>query len=131
MVSLFPGLPMPGSIRAGFPSPAEEELCDILSLDAYLVTRPASSFLLRVSDDSMVGAGILKGDRVIVERDRNPKSGDIILAEVDGEWTMAYFRTKGSTVSLEAANAHYRLVLPRSGFRVAGIVTAVIRKYHP
>lgn len=124
-------LPLMGSIQAGFPSPAEEELCDILSLDDYLVTRPDSSFLLKVSGDSMVEAGIREGDLVIVERNRSPKNGDIILAEVDGEWTMTYFLKKGSTVSLEAANSRCQPILPRSELSVAGIVTAVIRKYHP
>ncbi|OPL11631.1 MAG: hypothetical protein AVO39_04755 [delta proteobacterium MLS_D] len=123
-------LPLLGSIQAGFPSPAEEELCDILSLDEYLVARPEMSFLLRVSGDSMIEAGIMEGDLVIVERGRNPNNGDIVLAEVDGEWTMKYFLRKGSEVSLQAANPRYRRILPQSELRIAGIVTAVIRKYN-
>ncbi|MDX9822996.1 MAG: S24 family peptidase, partial [Syntrophales bacterium] len=100
-------LPMLGDVQAGFPSPAEEELRDLISLDEYLVTRPDSSFLLKVSGDSMEGEGIKEGDLVIVERGRDPKNGDIILAEVDGAWTMKYFRKKGKEVVLEAANPRY------------------------
>jgi len=123
-------LPLLGSIQAGFPSPAEEELCDILSLDEYLVARPEASFLLRVTGDSMIEAGIMEGDLVIVERGRDPNNGDIVLAEVDGEWTMKYFLSKGDTVSLQAANPRYRRIIPQSELRIAGIVTAVIRKYN-
>jgi SOS-response transcriptional repressor LexA len=86
------GIPMAGSIQAGFPSPEEEALCDVISMDEYLITRPESSFILRVSGDSMIGAGIMEGDMVIVEKGREPKIGDVVIAEVDGEWTMKYFQ---------------------------------------
>jgi len=122
-------LPMLGDVQAGFPSPAEEELRDLISLDEYLITRPDSSFLLKVSGDSMEGEGIKEGDLVIVERGREPKNGDIILAEVDGAWTMKYFRKKGKEVVLEAANPRYPLIRPRAELKVGGIITAVIRKY--
>ena len=123
-------LPMVGEIRAGFPSPAEEELRDILSLDEYLITRPDSSFLLKVTGDSMIGEGIKPGDLVIVERGREARHGDVIVAEVDGEWTMKYFTKKRGVVVLESANAAYPPIKPKSELRIAGIVTAVIRKYH-
>lgn len=123
-------LPMVGEVAAGFPSSAEEELRDIISFDDYLITRPESSFILKVSGDSMIGEGIKPGDLVIVERGQEPKNGDVIVAEVDGEWTMKYFRKKGPQIILEAANPHYPPVTPQSELRVGGIVTAVIRKYY-
>jgi len=122
--------PLVGEVSAGFPSPAEEELRDILSFDDYLINRPEASFLLRVRGDSMTGEGIKAGDLVIVERGREPRNGDVIVAEVDGEWTMKYFRKRGSEVTLEAANPAYPPVRPRTELRIAGVVTAVIRKYH-
>lgn len=125
----FP-LPLVGEIQAGFPSPAEEELRDLISLDEYLITRPESSFLLKVSGDSMAGAGIMPGDLVIVEKGREPQSGDIILAQVDGEWTMKYFSKRGGRILLEAANEKYPPIRPREELRVGGVITAVIRKYH-
>jgi len=124
------GLPMLGDIAAGFPSPAEEELRDIISMDEYLITRPESSFILKVSGDSMNGAGIMDGDLVIVEKGRNPKNGDIVLAEVDGEWTMKFLRRKGKEVVLEAANEKYPIIKAKTELRLGGVVTAVIRKYH-
>ncbi len=124
------GIPMVGSVQAGFPSPEEEALCDVMSMDEYLVTKPDSSFLLRVSGDSMTGAGIMEGDLVIVEKSRSPRTGDVVIAEVDGEWTMKYFRKKGKQIILEAANPKYPEISPKTELRLGGVVTAVIRKYH-
>jgi repressor LexA len=99
-------------------------------MDEYLITRPESSFLLKVSGDSMIGEGIMEGDLVIVEKGREPKNGDVVIAEVDGEWTMKYFRKQGEDIILEAANPKYPLIKPRTELKLGGIVTAVIRKYH-
>ena len=84
-----------GTVEAGFPSPAEEELVDTLSLDELLIQNREASFLLKVTGDSMTGAGIMPGDMVIVDRGRTAKSGDIVIAEVDGQWTMKYLRKRG------------------------------------
>jgi repressor LexA len=81
-------IPLVGSVRAGFPSPEEEALCDIMSMDEYLITKPDSSFLLQVSGDSMIGEGIMEGDLVIVEKGKQPRNGDVVIAEVDGEWSL-------------------------------------------
>jgi len=124
------GLPMAGSVQAGFPSPEEEALCDVISMDEYLITRPESSFLLRVSGDSMIGEGIMEGDLVIVEKGLEPKEGDVVIAEVDGEWTMKYFRKQGKQIILEAANPKYPVIRPRQELKIGGIVSAVVRKYH-
>jgi SOS regulatory protein LexA len=123
-------IPMVGSVQAGFPSPAEEVLRDLMSMDEYLITKPETSFLLQVSGDSMTAAGIMEGDLVIIEKGRDPKTGDIVIAEVDGEWTMKYFIRKGKTIVLEAANPKYPDIHPRTELRLGGVVTAVIRKYH-
>lgn len=118
-----------GTVEAGFPSPAEEELVDTISLDDFLVQNPEASFLLKVSGDSMSGAGILPGDMVIVDKRRQPKSGDIVVAQVDGEWTMKYLKKSGGSVALHPANPKYRPIRPRDELKVAGVVTAVVRKY--
>jgi len=124
-------IPLVGSVQAGFPSPEEEALCDILSMDEYLIARPDSSFLLQVHGDSMTGEGIMEGDLVIVEKGREPKSGNVVIAEVDGEWTMKYFRKQGKQITLEAANPKYPAIRPKQELKIGGIVTAVVRKYHP
>ena len=123
------GLPMVGDVAAGFPSPAEEELRDVVSFDEYLITKPGTSFLLRVSGDSMIDEGIHPGDLVVVEKGREPKPGDIVIAEVDGEWTLKFFCRKGKDVFLEAANVKYPPIRARLELRVGGVVSAVVRKY--
>lgn len=118
-----------GTVEAGFPSPAEEELTDTLSLDDLLIKNREATFLLKVSGDSMRDAGILPGDMVIVERGLEPRNGDIVIAEVDGKWTMKYFEKKGESVTLLPANPKYKPIKPKSELKVAGVVTSVIRKY--
>jgi len=123
-------IPMVGSVQAGFPSPEEEALCDVMSMDEYLIKKPESSFILKVSGDSMIGEGIKEGDLVIIEKGRNPRNGDVVIAEVDGDWTMKYFQKKGKQIVLEAANPKYPDIIAKAELRIGGVVTAVIRKYH-
>jgi repressor LexA len=118
-----------GTVEAGFPSPAEEELVDTLSLDDFLIQNREATFLLKVSGDSMTGAGIMPGDMVIVDKGRTAKSGDIVIAQVDGEWTMKYLRKRGDTVTLIPANPRYQPIKPKQELKIAGVVTAVVRKY--
>jgi len=118
-----------GIVEAGFPSPAEEELADTISLDTLLIKSREATFLLKVSGDSMSGAGILPGDMVIIDKRETPKSGDIVIAEVDGAWTMKYLRKRGESVTLLAANPDYKPIKPKNELKIAGVVTAVVRKY--
>lgn len=118
-----------GTVQAGFPSPAEEEMLDTLSLDEFLVDRPESTFLLKVSGDSMIEAGIFPGDLVLVERGAIPRNHDIIIAQVDGEWTMKYWVRDAQGIRLDPANRKYPSLRPRQSLEIAGVVRAVIRKY--
>ena len=77
----------------------------------------------------LIDEGIHQGDLVVIEKGREPKSGDIVIAEVDGEWTLKFFRKKGKDVFLEAANVKYPPIRARSELRVGGVVSAVVRKY--
>ena len=118
-----------GTVEAGFPSPAEEELADTLSLDDLLIQNREATFLLKVSGDSMSGAGILPGDMVIVDKGQTPKSGDIVIAEVDGAWTMKYLKKRAENITLMPANPNYKPIRPKNELKIAGVVTAVVRKY--
>jgi len=120
---------MLGTVEAGFPSPAEEELADTISFDDLLIKNREATFLLKVSGDSMSEAGILPGDMVIVDKVQTPKSGDIVIAEVDGAWTMKYLRKRGENINLLPANPKYQPIRPKNELKVAGVVTAVVRKY--
>ena len=124
------GVKLLGTIPAGFPSPAEEELIDTLSLDEFLIKKPESSYLVKVTGDSMIEAGILPGDLVIVERGRDPKNGDVVIAQVDGQWTMKYYEKKDGKVILRAANKKYSPIVPKSEVIIGAVVVANVRKYH-
>ena len=123
------GIKLVGSVQAGFPSPAEEELLDTMSLDEYLIRKPESSYLVKVTGDSMIEAGILPGDLVIVERGRDPKPGDIVIAEVDGHWTMKFFEKRGGKITLRAANKKYPPICPEQELAIGGVVVGNLRKY--
>ena len=82
-----------GSVVAGFPSPAEQYLEPPLDLNELLVKRPAATFFVRVEGDSMIGAGIRDKDLLVVDRSLTPANGDIIIASVDGEFTVKTYRT--------------------------------------
>jgi len=127
--SIASSVRMLGTVEAGFPSPTEESLADTLSLDDLLIQNPETTFLLKVSGDSMFGAGILPGDMVLVDKGRTPKSGDIVIAEVDGAWTMKYLRKREEDVALIPANPKYKPIRPKNELRVVRVVTAVVRKY--
>lgn len=118
-----------GTVTAGFPSPAEEELVDTLSLDDYLIKNPEQTFMIKVSGDSMIDAGIHEGDLVLVERGRVPKNKDIVIAQVDREWTMKYYEKIGKEITLIAANKKYPPIKPRQELVIGGVIVAVIRKY--
>ena len=123
------GIKLLGSVQAGLPASAEEELTDTMNLEEYLVKDPKETFLLKVSGDSMSDAGIYEGDLVLIERGREPKNHDIIIAQVDGEWTLKYYEKIDSHVRLVAANKKYLPIIPKTELKTGGVLVAVIRKY--
>ena len=123
------GIRLLGSVQAGFPSPAEEELVNTLSLDDFLIQKPQATFMLTVSGDSMVEAGIHPGDLVLIEKGAVPKNHDIVIAQVDDEWTLKYFIRDESGVRLVPANRNYPPIVPQRSLLIGGVVKAVIRKY--
>lgn len=118
-----------GFIKAGFPSPAEEETTDLMSLDEYLISNPQATFLLKVDGDSMIDAGIHPGDLVLIQKNLTPKHGDIVIACVDNEWTLKYFEKHKGKVMLRAANKKYPPIEPKQELVIAGVVIADVRKY--
>lgn len=118
-----------GLIEAGFPTSASEELIDTISLDEFLINKKEATYLLKVKGESMKDAGILPGDLVLVERGAEPRVGDIVIAEVDGEYTMKRYRLKGKTPYLEASNKEFHDIYPENDLRIPAVVRAVIRKY--
>ena len=85
-----------GSVVAGFPSPAEQYMEPPLDLNELLVKHPAATYFVRVSGDSMTGAGINVGDLLVVDRSLRPADGDVIIACVDGDFTVKILREEGT-----------------------------------
>lgn len=126
---LVGGVKLLGLIEAGFPSAAEEELLDVMDFDEYLTPNKESSYILRVKGDSMIDAGICEGDMVIVERRQTYKTGHIVVASVDGEFTVKYLRKGHTGYFLEPANKKYKPIYPKETLSIEAVVTAVVRKY--
>ncbi|MGE0278498.1 MAG: LexA family protein [Alphaproteobacteria bacterium] len=111
-LTLLPGTrrPIPlmaGNVAAGFPSPADDYLDRPLDLNELLIVNPPATFAARIGSDSMIGAGIFPGDIVIVDRSLSPTDGSIILAMVDGQFTVKRFRSRQGKIWLEAENDTY------------------------
>lgn len=123
------GTKLLGLVEAGFPSPAEEELLDVINFDEYLTPNKESSYILKVKGDSMIDAGICEGDMVIVERRQTYKPGQIVIASVDDEYTIKYLRKTGNKYYLEPANKAFKAIYPKERLSIEAVVTGVVRKY--
>ena len=132
----FGEIPKLGLVKAGFPSEVEE-LQDTINLDDFLVGNKSLTYMLEVDGDSMIDAHIEKGDMVLVEKTNQAKDGEIVIAEVDGEFTMKYFHrsavfTAGKMIEkvwLEPANKNFKPIFPTQSLNVIAKLKAVIRKY--
>ncbi len=133
MRSFFGEIPMLGVVEAGIPTAAEAST-DILnntSVEEFLLGDvKGETFMLEVKGDSMIDAFIAEGDMVLVERTDKPKLGDIVIALVDGGWTMKYYRKdKEGQTYLEPANEKYSDIYPEYELDIRAVVRAVIRKF--
>ena len=124
----FSEIPMLGLVEAGFPT-MSDALTDTISLDDYLIGNKAASYVLEVKGDSMIDEGIREGDLVVAERKKDPKDGDIVIAYVDGGWTMKFLKKNGGKTWLEPANKNYKPIYPKQELQIAAVVKGVIRKY--
>jgi DNA polymerase V len=92
------------SVEAGFPSPADDHLERGIDLNEELIRNPAATFLVRVKGESMRDAGIHTGDTLIVDKSVSPADRQIVVAMIDGEFTVKRFRKLNGRIFLEAAN---------------------------
>lgn len=118
-------------ISAGFPSPAADYAEDGLDLNDYLVRNKPASFMFTVKGDSMINAGIVEGDKVIVDRSVNPKSKDIVVAVVNGEYTIKRLYKTTSKIELRPENPAYQPIVFKEGseLEIWGVVVGVVRRY--
>ncbi len=116
------------SIHAGFPSPAEDFIDKKISLDELLVKHPAATYFVRATGDSMIDSAIFPNDILIVDKSLEPKSGDVVIAEVDGEFTVKIFRKTKDKIYLEASNSkkNSEFGIWNLEFNVWGVVVYVV-----
>ena len=95
------------SVSAGFPSPADDYTEENIDLNEYLISNPSSTFFLRVKGDSMINAGIKDKDLIIVDKSLVAKPGDIVIAMIDGEFTIKRLSIKNDELYLKAENHNY------------------------
>lgn len=120
-----------GAVVAGFPSPAEQYVEPPLDLNEFLVRRPAATYFVNVEGDSMVGVGIRHGDLLVVDRSLRPADGDIVIAAVDGSYTVKTYRCDAKGVRLVPANPAYPVISLEPGQELDyfGKVTACIHRF--
>ena len=122
------------TIKAGFPSPAEDYLHDSLDFNHDLIKNPEATFYGRVSGDSMIEAGICDGDIAVIDRSLQPIDGDIIVAYVNGEFTIKYLSLSHKDegfIELKPANPNYSPIRidADDNFRVWGVVVWTIKQW--
>ncbi|MBQ3043517.1 MAG: translesion error-prone DNA polymerase V autoproteolytic subunit [Alistipes sp.] len=121
---------MLGEVRAGFPSPADEEPREKLDLVQLLVRHPASTFFFRIGGTSMVDAEMDEGDIIIVDRSIEPYNGCSAVCFIDGEFTVKRVERHSDHMLLVAANQKFKpiRITPDNEFSIWGVVTYIIKK---
>ncbi len=120
------------SISAGFPSPADNYIDGELDLNSYLITNPPATFFVRVDGESMINAGIHPNDILIVDKSLEAKNNDIIIAAVNGEFTVKRLCKNNTSIKLLPDNPDYKevTITSETDFEIWGVVTNVIHRVH-
>ena len=115
-------------VKAGFPSPALDYLEERIDLTKELIQHPLSTFLIESEGDSMTGAFIPPHARLLVDRSLTAKNGDIVLAVLNGEFTIKFFKKQRAACWLIPANPKYKpiSVTPEMDMQIWGVVTQII-----
>jgi DNA polymerase V len=98
------------NVEAGFPSPADDHLERGIDLNEELVRNPAATFYVRVKGESMRDAGIHPGDLLMIDRSVSPVDRQIVVAMIDGEFTVKRFRKRNGKITLEAENPAFQAI---------------------
>lgn len=117
------------TVQAGLPTAALSDRNDTLSIDDYLIEQPSKTLLITVKGDSMIDAGIMPDDVVIVEKTQNANIGDIVVAIVDNEFTLKTLGREAGQFVLYPANQAYPTIKPEGRLEIFGVVVGQFRKY--
>ena len=119
-------------VAAGFPSPADDHLEKRLDANEYLIDQQDATFFVTIQGESMINAGLLSGDKAVVDRSKQPKVGNIVMAVVDGEFTIKTLgKAKNGLPRLIPANPAFSVIEIKDGmqFEVWGVVTGSFRRF--
>ena len=118
-------------VQAGFPSPADDHLEDALDLNTHLIHHKEATFFVKAQGDSMLGAGIQQGDILIVDKSLSAKSGKIVIAVIDGEFTVKRLHKYKGNITLKAENPDFEDIKigGTDELIIWGVVTSVIHQY--
>jgi DNA polymerase V len=121
------------SVRAGFPSPADDYVAQALDLNEHLIAHKEATFFLRAKGHSMTGAGIQDGDLLVVDRSLTPLHRSVVIAVVDGEFTVKRLYKRAGRIRLLAENPDFAPIEFQEGqeLQIWGIVTSVVHKLRP
>ena len=121
-------VPVLGRVAAGKPLLSEENIQGVITIPDDIGS--GERFALQVKGDSMIGAGILDGDRVIVKQQGTAENGDIVCAMIEGEATLKRFFKNDGVITLKAENDKYAPITVSAGeFRIVGKVVGLLRKF--
>jgi repressor LexA len=115
-------------VRAGLPDAIDDSDTDAVTIDDYLIERPSSTVLVRVKGDSMVDAGILDGDLVVVEKRPSAQKGEIVVAIVDNQFTLKRLDVEGGRFVLKPENKGYPVIRPEGTLEIFGVMVGLVRK---
>ena len=115
-------------IKAGFAGIMDDKIEKRMSLDNLLDINSPSTFVFKVSGDSMVDAGIFDGDYVIIKKQSEADIGDIVLAIIDNEFTLKVYKKDSKGAYLEPQNADYPILRPKFSLKIFGVATGITRK---
>lgn len=118
-----------GQLPAGLGTPDLDAGSSALSIDAYLITQPSITVLATVKGESMIEAGLFDGDHVVVKRGVPTSPGDIVVARIDGDWTIKFLAKSGSAFFLKAGNPRYPDLHPKAELLIYGRVDGSFRRY--
>ena len=126
---LFGAILFSSVVKAGFASVADDYVEKRVSLDETFDINSPSTFLFTVSGDSMIDLGIYDGDKVIVQKSNTARDGDIVIAFIDGGYTLKTYRNRKGQVYLEPANSNYPNLYPKEQLIIFGIAQGIVRKF--
>lgn len=117
------------SVPAGMPVEARDVTASDFAIDSYLISRPSHTTLVPVKGDSMIDAGIHSGDIAVVEKRSTAKTGDLVIAIVDNEFTLKRLAREGGRYILMPENPAYPVIRPQGALEIFGVVVGIIRRY--